>query len=255
MVKKWGFSILALGLILAYASSARSSALPGTAYEATPHDLAHQTVRPDPTRETAQLVKLFQADGIRVTTWTIHHGSLLERPLTDRQLAQLARYFQAAPNFKKSEQVFFSHWRRNISLEIRVIRRGYEKSDYVVAKMTAREQSAHLLSEAVAHVASGLSQAGIVPDLHVAVQGTTKHVLNPEEQKEWVQQAIETLDAYEVEALRDATMTSVSAFSPHFGSSILSNKQPINVQMAIRSDKFAGRTVFTMGTPIITIEY
>lgn len=250
MVKQWGFSILALGIVFLYTGWSHLSA-------------AQQTVNVHP------LVQTLQKNNWQLETWMVHHGSPLNRPLTERQTDHLIRYFQlqeretdspfqAAPRSIQSEDVYFSDGWRNIPLEIRVIRRGNEKAasgDYLVVQVQADGRSSDSLLEAVQYVSEGLAEAGIHPDIQVSIQGSTLRMLNRDEQEQFIHRTLRHLDAYEVEALRDATSTSVSAFSPHLGQPIMSNGREMNVQIALRNDKVHQRTIMTMGTPIITIEY
>lgn len=244
MVKQWRFSIIALGIVFLYTGWSHLSA--------TPHSVnAHP------------LVQTVESDEWQVESWMVHHGASLGQPLSDQQLKRLIRYFrlsfQTTPNSIQSERVLSSDWWRNIPLEIRVIRRGHEKNkvraDYLVVNMKAVGQHAQSLEDAVDYVSTGLEQAGLEPNIHVSIQGATPRMLNRSEQQQFIHRVMHNVNAHEVEALRDTTSTSVSAFSPHFGTPIMTNGREMNVQIAARNDNINNRTVITMGTPIITIEY
>lgn len=249
MVKQWRFSVLTLGFFLLFTGWSHQSVF-------------HQTVN------VQLLVQPFQANEWQVDTWMVHHGAPLDQPLTDRQLKHLTRYFRLTeqdppfldtPNSSQSEHVFLSDWRRNIPLEIRVIRRGHEKSvfadHYLVVNVKSVGENAGELLTTTEYVSEGLRQAGITPQMQVSIQGRAHHVLRQDEQRLLINRIMEDLDAHEVEALRDATGASVSAFSPHAGKPIESNGREMNVQIATRTDRVLHQTVITMGTPIITIEY
>ena len=248
MVKKWRFSIFALAIIVLYTGWNWPSASP-------------ENVNVHP------LVQTFQTDELRTDTWMIHHGASLDRPLSEKRLRRLIQSFrlkeetpfQVTPNIKHSERIYTAEWRRNIFLEIRVIRRGHEKNkvraDYLVVNMKAVGQHAQSLEDAVDYVSTGLEQAGLEPNIHVSIQGATPRMLNRSEQQQFIHRVMHNVNAHEVEALRDTTSTSVSAFSPQLGQPIMSNGREMNVQIALRNDKVHQRTIMTMGTPIITIEY
>ena len=61
--------------------------------------------------------------------------------------------------------------------------------------------------------------------------------------------------AKEIEALKEDTFMSVSAFSPLFSDSIENEKDSMNLQIGIRSEGLGAKTTVVIGTPIITIEY
>lgn len=248
MVKQWGFSILALGILLFLSGWGKLSASYDTA-------------------DTQVLAQAIKSADIRVSTWMIHYSSLVDQPLTGEQVNQTIRYFrlkerapfQSTPNRTPSGYVYEKDWGRNTSLTIRVIRRGHERDGTALYDLVLRVQGAHeplnTLTETVKNVSHGLRQAGVTPHVHVSVQGSVPYIFCQRERSQWVREIMEKLGAYEVEALREATMASVSAFSPHFRTSIASNGRRMNLQIAVRSHPATHQTVITMGTPIITIEY
>jgi hypothetical protein len=61
--------------------------------------------------------------------------------------------------------------------------------------------------------------------------------------------------AKEIEALKEDTFMSVSAFSPLFSDSIENQKNNMNLQIGIRSEGLGAKTTIVVGTPIITFEY
>ena len=249
MVKQWRFFILISGFILLFT---------GWSSTTVSH---HETLNVDP------LVHAFQANNLPIDTWIIHHGAPLDQPLTERQLKHLTSHFRLTeqspsflytPNSNRSERVFLSD-QRNISMEIRVIRRGHEKhgsaTDYLVVNVKATGQTGSELIRTTEDVSKQLQQVGVTPHIQVSIQGKLPNVLDQSEQQHWIQHIMNDLDARSVEAMRDATSMSVSAFSPHAGKPIVSNGQEMNVQIATRTDRVLQQTVITMGTPIITIEY
>jgi hypothetical protein len=61
--------------------------------------------------------------------------------------------------------------------------------------------------------------------------------------------------ANKIEALKEDTFMSVSAFSPMFSESIENKRNNMNLQIGIRSEGLGAKTTVVIGTPIITIEY
>lgn len=70
-----------------------------------------------------------------------------------------------------------------------------------------------------------------------------------------VNKVLSRFNAKEIEALKEDTFISVSAFSPKFAESIQSEKDNMNLQIAVRSQGLGAKTTIVVGTPIITIEY
>ncbi|KON86141.1 hypothetical protein AF332_04430 [Sporosarcina globispora] len=62
-------------------------------------------------------------------------------------------------------------------------------------------------------------------------------------------------NATEIEALKEDQFISVSANSPLFGESIVTNGSEMNMQLGLRTNGMGTKTNIVIGTPIITIEY
>ncbi|MDR6999341.1 YwmB family TATA-box binding protein [Neobacillus niacini] len=66
---------------------------------------------------------------------------------------------------------------------------------------------------------------------------------------------LSALNAKKIEALKEETFMSVTAFSPDFSESIGNAKTDLNLQIGVRSEGLGRKTTVVVGTPIITIEY
>ncbi|MFX3617557.1 MAG: YwmB family TATA-box binding protein [Sporolactobacillus sp.] len=64
---------------------------------------------------------------------------------------------------------------------------------------------------------------------------------------------LKLFSAAPIERLNEKTFVSISAYTKTWNDDIISGKRKMNLQVALRRDD--GRTVVTMGTPIITQEY
>ena len=70
-----------------------------------------------------------------------------------------------------------------------------------------------------------------------------------------VNHLLSVMNAKKIEALKEETFMSVTAFSPMFSESLESGKKDMNLQIGVRSEGLGGKTTIVVGTPIITIEY
>ncbi|EIT83869.1 hypothetical protein A374_17579 [Fictibacillus macauensis ZFHKF-1] len=64
-----------------------------------------------------------------------------------------------------------------------------------------------------------------------------------------------TFSAVPVEELKEETFVSISAYNKEWNDQLITAHQAMNLQIAIRSEGIGGKTVVTIGTPIITSEY
>jgi hypothetical protein len=71
----------------------------------------------------------------------------------------------------------------------------------------------------------------------------------------YVSNLLDAFNAKEIEALKEESFISTSAYTPMFAERIETNKEAMNLQLAIRTEGLGGKTNIIVGTPIITIEY
>lgn len=64
---------------------------------------------------------------------------------------------------------------------------------------------------------------------------------------------LQPFSAVPIERLKEKTFVSISAYTGIWNDSIYSGNRKMNIQVALRND--GNRTVITLGTPIITLEY
>jgi hypothetical protein len=62
-------------------------------------------------------------------------------------------------------------------------------------------------------------------------------------------------EATPVEALREETFVSISAYTGQWENVLPTKTHPMNIQLALRKEGLGGKTTVVVGTPIITIEY
>ncbi|CAM3839489.1 YwmB family TATA-box binding protein [Mesobacillus zeae] len=71
----------------------------------------------------------------------------------------------------------------------------------------------------------------------------------------YMKRLLKSFDAEELEALKEHSFISTSAFSPLFDTS-MTDEHKMNLQLGIRKTQdMGGKTTIVVGTPIITIEY
>ncbi len=104
-------------------------------------------------------------------------------------------------------------------------------------------------------------------DQYVQIQAEARKMVG-QTSNEYAQKWVHALDAKAVEALSEETFASISAYNPAWASSIETNGEKMNVQVAVRETELNAKpldfaegeglgawTTVTIGTPIITIEY
>lgn len=100
-----------------------------------------------------------------------------------------------------------------------------------------------------------LNALSIVPVFKINVQGNIDKKMNHYEQQQLTNTMFGQLEAIKTEGLIEEKVISLTGFSNLLSYSINSNGTPINIQIASRYDPIDNRTKFTIGTPVITMEY
>ncbi|UYG98078.1 YwmB family TATA-box binding protein [Cytobacillus firmus] len=100
-----------------------------------------------------------------------------------------------------------------------------------------------------------LQALSINPAINVNIQGNINRKVAHDEQLQLINKMFNELEAIKTEGLNEKQVISLTGRSKQLSHSIDSNGTPINVQIASRYDPVTKKTKFTIGTPVITMEY
>jgi hypothetical protein len=104
-------------------------------------------------------------------------------------------------------------------------------------------------------IMEGVRQVEIKPGIKTSVQGSVAGALSSEEQKAVLKKMVKSLKGHIVEGVELDSTISWSGYSPIIKGPVLESEEAINFQVASHADKHQSRTVITVGTPIIIMEY
>ena len=111
------------------------------------------------------------------------------------------------------------------------------------------------MDEIQERMADILQHFDTLPKIDTCIQGFLDDTLNVDLQLALIGQIEEKLAVESVEEVQLENVISRSGYSPFIDRSIMTGNRPMNLQVATHVDRKEGRTVVTVGTPIITIEY
>lgn len=100
-----------------------------------------------------------------------------------------------------------------------------------------------------------LEENQISPKINTCIQGNINDKLSGVDQFVLIKELLHNVGAKEVEKLDTDLVKSVSAYSLEFESFIWTNNNKMNIQIASHVNNLQQKTVITIGTPIITVEY
>jgi hypothetical protein len=126
---------------------------------------------------------------------------------------------------------------------------------YLVVSLSSKtsEQADYLTN--YAYLKKSLQTLSIEPKIKINIQGSINQKLSHHDQQKIIMNMFNKLAASVSEGLNEKEVISLTGFSKLLNYSVNSNGNPINVQIASRYDPLYDKTTFTIGTPVITIEY
>lgn len=211
------------------------------------------------------IIHAFQEAGAELESYWLHIGmpygtyqndELLL--LTGNQLSdsfQLPKVTDLVKSGKQRIYVSKGTWGNGTEVELQLKRQNDEMEEmYFIFKLKGN----HSLENFKAHYQKLTYKAQefqISPKINSCIQGNINDKLSDIDQFVLIDDMLHKLDAREVEKLDTDLVKSISAFSPRIKHSIWTGNQKMNVQIAAHVNKLTQKTVLTMGTPIITIEY
>ncbi|TCS83388.1 YwmB family TATA-box binding protein [Tepidibacillus fermentans] len=208
------------------------------------------------------LLNGFQQTKAELKQYSFHVG-IPYQPLKEEQLftkgKELSQIFHLPVGKVESfdQQPFYASkgtWENGTEIELQLKNINQNTNTYLVIKVTGN-RSFQELEQDYQTFNKLLQMAHINPKINTCVQGEISDKLNNAEQYQLIQKVLKKIDASIVEELKTDLVTSVSAYSPEVGQAIQTKGGEMNLQMATHYDSLHNKTILTMGTPIITIEY
>jgi hypothetical protein len=211
------------------------------------------------------LLQVFQSIGVKPEYFVLHHGgrtsTRINRGQADAFVHQLADQlnFKSVSKEVRADGIRYSatgQIGRNITAELNVINDEPEKQwmqPYISIRVKGRGKPGRELEQARSLLAVTLQSNAIIPHFHFSIQGTISSA--PSRLEQPIVQAFQKLHAKEVESMLTTHTASISAYSPMLPGGLKTKGGWMNLQAAARVNHDTRRLIFTLGTPIITIEY
>lgn len=200
--------------------------------------------------------------GVKVDRVVYHHGGRFSHQVSvsqlDQRVQQIAHAFSLSSVTKRTEVdgVRYQAMDRKSNMITKLI---------VVNDQPNQAWSKPYISIQIAHdgkdfdrsiyqrLVQVLTHYQIHPQIDCSMQGSKPYRQEP--LTTFVSQAFLHLQAHEVEAIRTKQVISVSAWSPRISGGLRTQGGQMNLQVATKIDEQTNRLLFTIGSPIITIEY
>ncbi|TCS95610.1 YwmB family TATA-box binding protein [Hazenella coriacea] len=211
------------------------------------------------------LLNTIREMGVQPEIAVLHHGSRVEQGLSSKQLdsfvVQLMNSLQLKNKKKETNRdgikyIATGKIGRNINIDLHVINDEPTSTwmkPYISIQLKSRGQTDSEWLRARNIIVHALQSNGLIPKLHISFQGSMKNMSSRLEQP--IVQALKKLHATEIESMRTSHTVSISAYSPQLPDRLKTGGGWMNVQVASRWSHDNQRLIFTIGTPIITIEY
>ncbi len=218
----------------------------------------------EPTTEHI-LFQVFDSMGVKPENFALHHGgrthTRIYRGQADAFVHQLADQLNLKSVRKeiRADGIRYSsagQIGRNITAELNVINDEPDRQwirPYISIHVKGRGKPGREWEQTRSRLADILKANAIIPYFHFSIQGSISPP--PSRLEQPIVQALQKLHAKEVESMLTTHTASISAYSPVLPGELKTRGGRMNLQVAARVNHDTRRLIFTLGTPIITIEY
>lgn len=125
---------------------------------------------------------------------------------------------------------------------------------YVIIDASMDEDSSQLASERK-KLEEYFSVQKSKPNISSCIVGTYNGKLAVEDMKQKIAEAMNIVNAKQVEGIANEEVNSISAFSGNINNFVLSNNKKVNMQIAMRYSSYDDKTYIWIGSPLIHVEY
>jgi hypothetical protein len=132
---------------------------------------------------------------------------------------------------------------------------GGKYNTYLIVSLTSDQVDEVGYNEAYSYLSDAVQALSLQPKIKVNFRGSINEQLTHKQQEAWINDMFSQLEANVKEGLNENEVVSLTGYSELMKNEVRSGENPVNVQIASRYDDGSKRTVFTVGTPLITTEY
>ncbi len=215
------------------------------------------------------LLEAFNASGVELEQMTLHHGGELDDSLSFEEgretLDQLLRlYTWSQVNLSEERDAVHptlevsGKWNEETTGRVKLTflkDKSGVTSTYLNVSVYTTEGTYQSMDGIQERIAVILQQFDTLPQINSCLQGFVGDTLDVDSQLALIGTIEKQLAMETVEEVQLENVISKSGYSPLIDRSIITGNRPMNLQVATHVDRKEGRTVVTVGTPIITIEY
>lgn len=202
--------------------------------------------------------------GIGVNTIVYHHGgrtsSWIPTSQVDLLVSQIANELHLSPIKKQKDgrRLYYRAHKKqpNLITELHVVNDQFTEiwsKPYISIQMIKDGESTGQTFPVYQRLKQILIKYRVSPKIHCTIRGSKPYRNEPLTHP--VDQMFQILQAKEVEAIQTEQMVSISALSSKLPKGLNTRGGLMNVQAATKVDRITNQLLFTIGSPIITIEY
>ncbi|PLR94496.1 YwmB family TATA-box binding protein [Bacillus sp. T33-2] len=225
----------------------------------------NKTTVADAEHDLPILASVLQDENIIINEWSLHARENLETVKTRQDIMDLIKELKG--EFPSWNWTLSDHT-EHLTATAKSAKAGHQETVTIMTAGTNDQLHAYLMYEVRGQSWNSDSDAfinnvlsGRLFDIfreNTTIYSCIKGEFSDKMEKAlpfYVKKLLNDFNAKEIEALKEDSFISVSAFSPRIAAS-LANGQKMNLQLGLRTNERLGaKTTIVVGTPIITIEY
>lgn len=142
-----------------------------------------------------------------------------------------------------------------IAVNVQVSNTSGNPGERIISVGLKKDLSKEGLEEVRRRVADILGGYGIKPKVNSLITGSYEGKLDYAVLNEKLTHALNGIEAGEVDGVREDSLISLSAYTPHLRDYIKVNGRKMNVNFAARYNSFEDKTFIWFASPVIAIEY
>jgi len=211
------------------------------------------------------LVKAFNESGGELDTYWLQVGTPFGKYTNDKDLLELGNNLSSSFNLPENDwltvmagqNAYLSTgtWENGTRVELQIKKQSEQSNQLYLIFHLEGNQDLNKMVEYYGVLYNILKKNQIHSKINSCIQGNINGKLSSVDQFVLINDILHNLNAKEVEKLDTALVKSVSAYSPEIENYIWTNNNKMNIQIATHVNNLHQKTILTMGTPIIIVEY
>jgi hypothetical protein len=219
-----------------------------------------------------KLYKFFKKSGVNPYLLVLHHSSAVADNQSESMVLKMREKIENTfevemirlTNDTNKDLIKYQGERKlSPDTKIQIVWVGKRQQDqkklkymsFIVARLITDEPNEISLVKSYSFLSSWLEEISVEPQINTSIQGSLEKTMDKAKQIDFLKSMFQSAKGTILENLESESVVSYTGYTKMLERSVFSSGNKINIHLASHYNHLNGKTLITIGNPVISIEY